>query len=461
MISWLITYQKDILQTIHACASSYDVSTISRYSITLWDSLKYEIFNAQEEDLAEEALAALHAVATRLSLARTSAEAKTCLAHYLKAITRECNEHLKAPQHKQAKPAGQILRSLGTASPFAFQAIVKAVLPTMLTLYQDADDVSRKKELLEVVLQLLHSAIPNYGISISTTSSQLENPLEPFKDTLFEILSQAMMSATKEGVPFRVVALKCLVLLCSFRHYLHDNEIGMAVQYFNEIVLSEDRGGRIDLEDEAIQALVEISRIKPALIMDITFPAFMSRLPDKSILDNTDYVIILEGLARLSVERIISDTLVRRLLNKLDVILQNGGTADYPQAILSTLYFVLSRRNLASDTNIDDYYQKIVVGLVRRTALAAAGFEMITALNELTSLEMLGRLSNLIVRALDFQKQQTTATHIYTLFTEKDHFTQVLFNEGIAFPVRSTIILSTYLMAALPREVNLALNFPR
>ena len=388
-----------------------------------------------------------------MSYGITSAEPSTPLAQYLKPITKECNEHLQAPQHKQAKPAGQILRSLGTASPFALLVIVKTVMPTMLTLYQDSDDVAKKRALLEAILQILHSAMFSYGLS--TISTQLENPLEPFKDRLFETISQALMSTVKEEVSFRVMALKCMVLLCSLRKYLQDNEIGMAIQYFDEVVLLEHYSDLDHLKDEAIEALVDISKIKPALIMDITFPAFMSRLPDMSTPDNDDYAITLEGLARLSVEKAISDTLVRRLLNKLDVVLQNGGNVQYPQAILSTLFYVLSRRDLASDTNIDNYYDRVVVGLASKTMLAAAGFGRITALNEVVTLEMLGRLSNLIVRALDPHKQQATAAQIFTLFTEASQSVQVPFNKDVAPSIRSTMILSTYLIAALPPEVTL------
>ena len=448
--------QKDVLQTISACAYSYDATTISNYSITLWDSLKYEIINVQEEDLAEEALEVLRAIAIKLSHGISSAEPQTPLARYLRPITTECNEHLQALQHKQAKPAGQVLKSLGSASPFAFFLVVKAVLPPMLTLYQDADGIAKQRALLEVVLQILESAIPFYGVSNRTTTfSQPKNPLMSFKDRLFELISQALMSTAREEMSFRVVATKCLVLLCSLLGFLQDNEIGMAVQHFDEIVLLEDHNGRDDLKHGAIQALVEISRIKPALVMDITFPAFMSRLPDIGFPANRDYLTTLEGLALLSVERAISDTLIRRLLSKLDVVSQNGGTATYLQAILSTLHYVLSQRELANDINLDYYFQKIVVSLSCRIGLAASGYTPLTALNEESTLEILGRTSTLILRALSPHKQQSAAFQTYTLFTQDGKITPLPFNRDhpITLAVRRTMILSTHLLAGLDQKV--------
>ena len=430
---------------------------MANYSIILWDSLKYEILNVQEEDLADEALVALRAVAVKLSQGQTSTDAKTPLARYLRPVTKECNEQLQEPQHKQAKPAGQILSSLGTASPVAFYLIVKAALAPMLTLYQDAGGLEKQRAILEVFVQILDSGLAIFGTQSSTDPlPEVENPLNAFKDRLFELFSQALMGTAKEELSFRIVALKGLLRLCTLRKFLQDNEIGLAVQWLDEIVLVDDTNGRDDLRNEAIWALVEVSKVKPSLIMDITFPAFMAKLPDVSPSVNKDYIVTLEGLAQLSVEKAISDTLVRRLLNRLDAVLQHDGPPAYPQAILSTLQYVLSRWDLASDGNLGSYHEKIVVGLIRRTALAAAGHQSKTVLNDETTMRILGRLANPVVRALDSHKQASVAAQIYTLFTNDDEFSPIPFSPEstkLTEDHKMTLILSTYLMAGVGREV--------
>lgn len=405
--------------------------------------------------MAEEALASLQAVAIRLSRDLESTDLQTPLARYIRVITKECNEQLQEPQHKQAKPVGQILSALGIASSIAFYLIVKAVVPPLNTLYQDADTISRQRALLEVLVQILDSAIAVYGTpSIPALTTNVENPLAPFKDRLFEMTSQALMSTAVDEVSFRVVSLKTLLRLCMLRKYLQDNEIGLAIQYLNEIVLSDDPGGKEDLKKEAIKALVELSRIKPNLIMDITFPAFMAKLPDSSPSDNWDYLITLEGLAQLSVERFVSDTLIRRLLNRLDIVLQHEGSSAYPQAILSTLHYVLSQRDLPQDPNLGSYHEKVVVGLTRRVVQATLGQAHITALNEGPTLEILGRLVTMIVRALNEHKQQSVAIQVYSLFADEDTFTPVPFEENTLRSQRSTMILSTALMAGVGASVS-------
>lgn len=428
---------------------------MSNYSVTLWDSLKFEILNVQEEDLAAEALVSLQAVAIRLSRGLESTDLKSPLARYIRTITKECNEQLQEPQHKQAKPVGRILGALGTASPVAFSLIVKAVIPPLNTLYQDADSISRQRALLEVLVQMLDSAIAIYGtLAIPAPMTNAENSLEPFKDRLFEMASQALMSTAIDEVSFRVVALKTLLRLCMLRKYLQDNEIGLAIQYFDEIVLSEDPGGKADLKREAIKALVELSRVKPSLIMGITFPAFMAKLPDSSPSDNWDYLVTLEGLAQLSVEKFVSDTLIRRLLNRLDIVLQHEGSSAYPQAILSTLHYVLRQRDLPLDPNLGSYHGKVVVGLTRRVVQASLGQAHITALNEDLTLEILGRLVTTIVRAMGEHKQNSVAMQIYSLFADQDAFTPVPFGNKTSRSQRSTMILSTALMAGVRTSVS-------
>ncbi|KAL8671624.1 MAG: hypothetical protein Q9168_003875 [Polycauliona sp. 1 TL-2023] len=442
--------KKDVLQTLTACATSYSLAAISNWSITLWDSLKYEILNVQEEDLAEDSLVTLQAIATTLGKDLTSTTQTTHLARFLKPITNECKEELQAPQHKKAKPAGQILSSLAASSSVALFLVVKAIVPSVLTLYQDADSIASQKALLEVLVQIFNAAvICDEATGVARTSGNAEHPLSPFKDRLFELFSQALMSSSSDEVTFRVVALKGLLRLCQVRNYFQNSEIGMVIQYLDEIVLTEDLSGREQVKNEAIQALVEISKFKHQLIMDVTFPAFMANLPDQPTNDQTDYVVTLEGLARLSVEKSISDTLIRRLLNKLETVLQVEGQESYAQALLSTTDYVLSQRDLPTDSNLSSYHEKIVVTYVSKAASASVGSGP-QALVETATLEILGRLVGRIVSALDEHKRRSVAVETYTLFTQSGtSFEPVLYRHDVPEKQRRTMILSTWISASV------------
>ena len=449
--------QKDVLQTISACAFSYDVMTMSNYSVTLWDSLKYEILNVQEVDLAEEALAALGAIAAKLSHGLNSADPKSALATFVRPITKECNEQLEAPQQKQAKPAGQILRSLAATSCFALLLIVKAVLPPLLTMYQDADSISQQRALLEVLLQLLEAALQTHSIEATAAKSEIGHPLKPFKDRLFEMFSQALMGTPKEEVSFRIVSLKCLSRLASLPSFLQDSEIGLAVHYFGDVVLSDNKLGCGELKDAGVEALVQMSRLKPILIMDITFPAFMARLPDVSPDDDSEYILTLESLAQISVEKTTSDTLARCLFSRLDMVLKGQGAPLYPQAILSTLSHILGRRDLASDTNLCNYWEK-VVRLVKRATISCTDFTLQTALNDPATMTYLGRLACQVIHELDTNKQALVCQQAYALFCEEDAFVAVPRRQHVSEVQRCTMILSTYILAGIGRDVSCSIS---
>lgn len=438
------------MQAISSCASSYGVQQLSNHAITLWDSLKYEILNPQEEDLAEEALLALQAIACKLSYHLTSSSQTTALARYLRPIIKECNEQLQEPQQKLAKPAGQILSSLSKASTVALFLVTKALIPFLLTLYQAAETISKKRALLEVLNEIFDSAITVHTLrKTSVDDVEVQNPLGAFKDRLFELASQALMSTTAEEISFRVVAMRLLLRLCSLHHYLEENEIGMVVQYLDGIVLLEDSNGRDEVRKEAIQGLVDISKTKPSLIMNISFPEFMARLPDSDSVTNSDYMVVLEGLARLSFERTISETLIRRLLSKLDLITQNNVSSAYPHAILSTLLYILNQNSPIEDPSVSFYLEKIVIGQISRVALSTTGKAPLTALNEDPAIDTLGRLVNIIIRSAPVDKQHFISLHVYSLFLDNSLFTPIPQRQDLPKEQRITMVLSTWLMAGV------------
>ncbi|KAJ5766214.1 uncharacterized protein N7511_003830 [Penicillium nucicola] len=446
---------KDALNTLIACIHSYDPDTVSKYSITIWETLKFEILNAQEEFLSETSLEALKAITQRLSEGVTEVSQELPLAQYLKTITKECNEQLQEPQNKQAKPFQQILSCVSSASAVSFILIVQTVIAPIFTIYQEADGIVKQRALLETLNVLFDAATDVFG-QWTTRGGEIavENPLLEFKDQFSEIFGQALMGAAKEEVSFRVTALKGFLRLSTLRDFFQENEIGLFVQYLDEILLKEESVGRDDLKKEAIAALAEISKHKPRLIMDITFPAFVATLPEEDAGSDTLYLPTLETLAQISVERDIFETLFRRLFSKLSVLLQKEqpGSVAYPRAILMTLLYVMQQRNMQQDQSVDLYFDKIVVGLCRDVAISSVGKAKNRILNDPTVLDTLGRLCNLLVRSVSIEKQEQVAENVYTLFTTPEDFLPVPFAQTTSADQERTLIVSTYLLAGLSKD---------
>ena len=242
--------QKDALNALIACIQAYDPNTVSKFSITVWEVLKFEILNAQEEFLSESSLEALQTITRRLSEGVTEVSQDIPLAKYLQPITKECNEQLHEPQNKQAKPAQSILSCVSAASPVSFTLVVQTVVAPIFTLYQEADGIVKQKALLETLNVLFESATTIFGQwTTREAEPAIDNPLLEFKDQLSEILGQVLMGAAKEEVSFRVTALKGFLRLSTLRNFFQDNEIGLFVQYLDEILLKEESVGRDDLKN--------------------------------------------------------------------------------------------------------------------------------------------------------------------------------------------------------------------
>ena len=418
--------------------------------------MKFEILNVQEEDLADEALIALKAIAEKLSEGSASFDLRSDLNLYLRPIIKECTEQLEEPEHKQAKPASQILRAISSASIESFAIITKAILPKMHTIYQDASGFARRRALLELFLQFSDVALGFYGAWKSREPSpSVDNPLGPFRDRIFELFCQALMSSPKQEVSFRLVACKGILSLAKIRDFLSDSEFALAVQHLDEIILNEESIGGDLLKTESIRALAQISIAKPNVIMELSFPAFMAKLPDQDTDGSKEYLTILEGLAEISVETEIFETLIRRLLNKLDVALRSGSSPSYAQAILATITYALSKRDVKQYPNLPSLYQKIVVGLITRVVDSASGTETLTSLNDDTALDALGQLAALIVRSSSPETQSDVAQNIYKLYSTSEIFLSAIDNSSPTSSQSQTLILSTYLLAGLNLKTKL------
>lgn len=446
--------KKDVLQTVTECARSYSGLSVANYSTMLWEAVRFEILTTQDEDLTEDALRAVGAIAECLSSDESKASFRA-LERYLGLITAECNKQLQEPQAKQAKPVGQLLGAVAGASLSAFVEVVKAVLPPLLSAFQDATSIGKQRALLSVLNRLLDAAIKLYGAwgSLAPYPEQ-PSPLEPFKDDLFQILSRALMASGKDETSLRLVAIRGLLRLAELRESLTDDEIGMTVQYLDDVLLENDIQDEEELKNEAIAALAEVSRFRSRFILDITFPAFLATLPDQDRGASKRYLSSLEVLARLSVDDHIFEVLVRRLLHKLDVVLPNGSTAEYVSVILSTLLYVLSQRQLHKDQQLGAYYDKLVVGLFKRVVEPLQNDGSLTALNDESALHVIGKLAVAIGRALPEDRQYETANNVYTLYTPG--YSSLDSAQASTVERRRTIMLSTYLVASIRPTILLA-----
>lgn len=437
---------------------------MSQYSITLWDALKFEVLSAQEPELADETLVVLREIALCLSTSTQTSATASPLAQYIRPITKECIEHLHEPAQRQAKASGDILRAVSCANLETFNLIARAVIAPIITIYRSTSEVAKQRALLDVLNQILDSSVDVFGTWTSKTALRAANPLEAFSESFLEIFSQALLGAAEAEFSLRIAAANGLKRLAVVRDLLPDNEIGLVIQHLDDIVLEEKSTARDDLKTTALETLAELSKHKPRLIMDITLPAFLAHLPDTETEAEArgDYLSTLEGLAKISVEKEVFDTLTRRLLNKVDLLLNahNVDSPKYTCALLSTLLFVMERRRSEeSNMNVQSYYDRIVIGLMSRAtkaaeAAAAGETTYLTALNDVAVLEVLGRISNHIIRHSTPKVKAEACANVYDLFSLSPSGFEKLSTAPKCSPLQRIWTLSTWTLAALPLKDN-------
>ena len=451
------TVKTDVLQALAACAENYEISTLTQYSITLWDAVKFEILQAQEPELADEALQVVKTIGANLSKSTNTSPTTSPLTQYLRPITKECLEHLQEPASRQAKASGDILKAAASASPASFEIVIKKLGPALLTTYQGANGILHQRSILEITNQLLEAAIEIYGTWTSASTKNTngrENLLNEFKDRLVAIYSQALMSTVKEEVSFRLIAANGLLLLSKMRSLLPDDEIGLFVQHFDDVVLKEESYSRDELKQTATVALAEISKFKPRLISDITLPAIMSQLPDtEEDASGSNYQPVLEALSAISTEKVLLETVMRRLLNKLDVLFRSDlhGPFPYCGAVLNTIRHVLEKTVELQVVSLNSYFDRVVVKLSKTVTETQAG-----PLTDDTVLDIIGRIQNIIVRRASPEQITSVADNVYTLFRDQ-RFTNTDVRLQVAFSPPIVVTLSTWLLAALPRTLSASL----
>ncbi|KAF2099568.1 ARM repeat-containing protein [Rhizodiscina lignyota] len=451
--------KRDVLQALSSCVENYGPHTISLYSVTLWDALKFEVLQVQDDDLAQEALSGLTNIATQLSKGSTGA-----LTVYLKPIAKEANEHLEDAPTKQSQAAAQILENISASSTASSNFIFGAVLPTLFALYGSADTTAKRRGLIEVLNGLIRANLRVYGEwrSIDTRESlvtdnsdqQTLNSLSTFSSQVLDVLLQGLHSTPIKEVSYRLVALDTLANLTKARNILNDEDVSRVISLLDDIVLNEESYGNDDVKTAAMNSLVSVAQQKPQLIIDKAFPTFMAKLPDSDRNDTVEYVGILEAFAQMSKEPKVFQTIMVRLRNKLYDAIKLQASPQFIQAVLAAMIFAVKQNPtaLVGTSTECSYYEELVRPLIQMATSAISS----SPLTDPGVVELIGKLSNAVIQQQNLEFQASTTGHLpYGLWggTESELFPSFAPN---ASPQQVQLLLiSTHLLAALRRDIEI------
>ncbi len=366
--------QIEVLSTLSACVAAYSADTIAGWSSQIWDALKFEIWNGENEDFILSALAVLRAMTVSLGRSQYNwSSTDGALAEFVIPAATECKNRFQDSKKQYMVSSGKILRSIASGSPYAFHLVAMTVLPDMHVIWQDLNLPSEKKMLLTVYNYILNARLAQPDITaIATTpeddiqNATLIRSFDRFRDGIVEVyfnaVSNIRQEAASSSIPFGAPAVQGLVLLFKIPSYLSAVEQGIIVQELNTILFSTPSGD--DTRTAVLSSLQKISAEEPKIFQDITLMTLMEKLPNTLSRDEEERKAELEAIAghlRDLVQitcyepcqkelpdgppaNIFSsywhrnfDAMEKKLLEKLDLVLQQNSQLDYANTIVAAI----------------------------------------------------------------------------------------------------------------------------
>ncbi|KAJ9627274.1 hypothetical protein H2203_003736 [Taxawa tesnikishii (nom. ined.)] len=431
--------KRDVLQALIDCISNYGPRTVSLYSVTLWDALKFEILNVQEEDLAESALEALALIARQLLSASEGA-----LNAYLKPIIKECNEHLEDAPTKQSQAAGRMLSSMMRKSPDLADIITKAVLPHLFVLFQASESISKRRGLLEALDYIIAATVE--------VSSQWQVRNADGLITSDRTSSNAFRSFSGE-VSFRLIALKGLTGLISIPQLLNDVEATRVVEACTDIIVQEHATAPMEIQTSAISVLTKTAFHNPNIVADRAIPALIAELPDSPEAGSFTYGPVLEAFAKLSSETQVFDTVVIRLRNKLNAAVHQQAPKAYVHALLTALLYSFTYGSPGRDEGVIrySYFTDTVKPLLNQATEQQSSHD--ASLHDETSIDIIGRIANIILRQQTSHAQNQVYAEYEPLFKALGADEPASEADQLTTNIGLLVIASLHLHAAFKRDM--------
>jgi DNA repair/transcription protein MET18/MMS19 len=253
-------------------------------------------------------------------------------------IVNACLVDIKTPESNDGKAATKSLSAAASASGPLAQYVSGRVVPPLMILATDSQEVSRRPAVLAALGSLLRA-------HRSAAPRSSPNALAPFKDELLSILA----SGTRSSATLPAAAT-ALVELAQTPDLLDPAELDFALEAASVLVLNDDEGQVDDAEADAVLAgLAAVGKSSLDPFKRTTLARLVARLPERGPGpgDEARYRRALGALNRLgSSEPALAVPIADQLLGRVERLADEPRetAALYGHHLLATLKAVTKGR---------------------------------------------------------------------------------------------------------------------
>ncbi|CAO3612092.1 unnamed protein product [Mucor hiemalis] len=411
--------KRDSMETLAACAPVYGATALLPNITEIFNSLKLEVFHAIDAPLEDAAVDCIRAVVAALSVMGISTSEGDPTERALKPLVEECATNLKDPDMKDSKQTGRILRAAASASDPACQYIIDSIIPLVLKQYRETSVATLKKLNVDIMIDLLEACKTLYGPageSESTIDPEFASPLIQHKDRFFGIFESSLMASNEYNL-LRLSGLTGLKLMILSKGFLEPNEVGLAVQSINKILLDEHDE---ELRAAALEALSITSRINSTYINEITLPSLIDRLPETSSDCNpSTYLHVLYALRIICPVPTVYKHAIPLLIKKFDTVCEKDSQTSYAHAISQTILEILKAKSTEKHTDIAEGIETVVPHILTVVLQSALDNTQNLVLNP-SILETLSKIIITIFTKVNSSTQKSFIDKIFGLFVDGD-----------------------------------------
>jgi len=438
----------DVLQTIEQCIQQYSISTIEDYWMSLWNSLKYEILHKElvsaetvdemmkyyknAESIDERPVAITLQIFKCLSK-RFQDVTRASYRDYLVMVYDSLKQFLENPKSTKAKQSTLILSIMCGANENTFDLLIGRVMRSLFKQIKSdtkSDDMNINDErmLLSNVSFMLDAYYELYSDPKKAVGT--ENGLFKFKDDIMMIINRSLLSTSKVEVKLRCLAVRLAVKLFKLNDFLQEGERQLMIQTLGEVLLDDTNKNTFA---HILEALSTISRVYPMIILEYIIPKLVVLLPDGS--NKYDYSSelttqskitkeqVLDTLLKLSDNKLVANSVVIRLTNRLESTLDVKGGADrkensrYCKLLLFTISQAFNRISYKDST--EDYLSKFLPSFLPLTINSICFDKQSCIYRSAVSVEYVSRSVKEIVGKCALSAHQEILNDAFSLLTNE------------------------------------------